>query len=257
MIFLFFCIGKYIAAGIGGRLGAKTTKGAKTKANEDVMVQGAVVIDVDKSKESETVYIAKFKHCKEWVQDVKFSPPSDKLRLAVASHDNKIYIYDVPSGKLVKCEKNNSYITHFDWSKDKNDKGWAIQVNDGSYELLFYNADEGTQIHAKAVRDREWHTWTCTLGWPVQGIWSPLDDGSDINSVHRSNHSRLLVTGDDSSNVKLFRYPAVKKDSRFHSYSGHSSHVTNVKFNATDERVFSTGGNDRSIFQWKVLTSGQ
>jgi len=33
---------------------------------------------------------------------------------------------------------------------------------------------------------------------------------------------------------------------------GHSSHVTNVRFNSSDSHVLTTGGNDRSVFQWKA-----
>jgi microtubule-associated protein-like 6 len=34
--------------------------------------------------------------------------------------------------------------------------------------------------------------------------------------------------------------------------SGHSSHVTNVKFSKDDTYLFSTGGNDNCVFQWKL-----
>jgi hypothetical protein len=34
--------------------------------------------------------------------------------------------------------------------------------------------------------------------------------------------------------------------------TGHSSHCTNVRFSADDSFLFSTGGKDRSIFQWKA-----
>jgi len=39
-----------------------------------------------------------FKHAKEWISAVKFSP-SENL-LAIGSHDNTIYIYDYPSLQL-------------------------------------------------------------------------------------------------------------------------------------------------------------
>lgn len=67
---------------------------------------------------------------------IKYSP--DESKLAVGSHDNNIYIFDVSgstyslSGKLVA---HNSFITNLDWSRD----GRFIQSNCGAYELLFFD----------------------------------------------------------------------------------------------------------------------
>lgn len=77
---------------------------------------------------------------------------------------------------------------------------------------------------ATALRDEKWASWTASLGWPVQGIWPELADGSDINSVDRSHSTisgsekppdnyYLVGTGDDMSTIKIFRYPCVKKGS--------------------------------------------
>ena len=35
--------------------------------------------------------------------------------------------------------------------------------------------------------------------------------------------------------------------------SGHSSHVTNVRWTADDKHIISTGGEDNCVFIWKVL----
>lgn len=40
--------------------------------------------------------------------------------------------------------------------------------------------------------------------------------------------------------------------SLYHSYGGHSSHVTNVSFLQDDSRLVSTGGADTSVLQWIV-----
>ena len=44
----------------------------------------------------------------------------------------------------------------------------------------------------------------------------------------------MLATGDDMSNVKLFRYPCVKKDVDFILGKGHASHVTCVRWSNDD-----------------------
>jgi WD40 repeat protein len=38
----------------------------------------------------------------------------------------------------------------------------------------------------------------------------------------------------------------------FTSFGGHSSFVTAVRFMPDDQRLLSTGGNDKCIFQWVV-----
>lgn len=32
-------------------------------------------------------------------------------------------------------------------------------------------------------RDTLWDGWSCTLGFPVMGIWQDYSDGTDINAV--------------------------------------------------------------------------
>ena len=52
--------------------------------------------------------------------------------------------------------------------------------------------------------------------------------------------------------VEVFNYPCVSKGNGFIAGKGHSSHVTNVRFQQGDEHVVTTGGNDRSVLQWKI-----
>ena len=54
--------------------------------------------------------------------------------------------------------------------------------------------------------------------------------------------------------MKLFRFPCLKKGAKFRKYVGHSSHVTNVRFNKDKTRVISIGGADHAVFQWRFLT---
>lgn len=38
-----------------------------------------------------------------------------------------------------------------------------------------------------------------------------------------------------------------------HTYSGHSSHVTNIAFLHDDSLLLSTGGVDTSVLQWRLV----
>eukprot|EP00636_Phaeomonas_parva_P008104 CAMPEP_0118868616 /NCGR_PEP_ID=MMETSP1163-20130328/12066_1 /TAXON_ID=124430 /ORGANISM="Phaeomonas parva, Strain CCMP2877" /LENGTH=2540 /DNA_ID=CAMNT_0006803335 /DNA_START=188 /DNA_END=7810 /DNA_ORIENTATION=- len=140
-----------------------------------------------------------------------------------------------------------------------------IQSNCGAYELLFWRCtpqdpakkkgpkDAKREPRAASVRDATWASWTCTLGWPVQGIWPAEADGTDINAVCRNHMYRkvpAVATADDFGTVKLFNYPCAAPGASDKTYRGHSSHVTNVRFSANDEYLLSTGGDDGCVFVW-------
>lgn len=71
------------------------------------------------------------------------------------------------------------------------------------------------------VRDEEWLTFTNPFGWHVSGppppslpkdltlagIWQRGADGTDVNAVCAAPGGGLLLTGDDSGKVRLFRFP--------------------------------------------------
>jgi len=195
------------------------------------------------------------KERKSWIQDIKFSPEGDYL--AVASHERFIDIYSVDKKfkRIFYLKGHTGAITHLDWSES----GEALHSVCNSYELLYWDMNSKSQdTHgASNFRDEDWASFTTTLGWPVQGIWEPGMDGSDINAVDRSpiEHSdgyRLLAAGDDNGKVRIFRFPSITENSQSVIGNGHSSHVTMVKFSPTGSHLYTAGGNDQCIFQWKV-----
>jgi hypothetical protein len=98
-------------------------------------------------------------------------------------------------------------------------------------------------------------------------------DGTDINSCCRSPDcscfpsatctcksiigakpgGALLASADDSGAINLLNYPAVVGDAPAIPFRGHASHVCTVRFTADGRRLISTGGSDRSSFQWRVI----
>lgn len=191
-----------------------------------------------------------------WIQELKYSP--DNSKLAVGSHDCYIDIYDVKQNYklLFQMKKHSSFITHLDWSLDSQ----YLQSNCGAYELLFWSADSGKQLTSGGtmLRDEKWASWSCVLGWPVQGIFQANWDGSDVNMVDRS-HSPLsegkdevVACADDFSQIRIYKFPCLKREQGSIVLSGHSSHVTNVKFNSEDSYLYSTGGEDQCVMQWKI-----
>ncbi|KAI1229734.1 hypothetical protein IHE44_0010921, partial [Lamprotornis superbus] len=212
---------------------------------------------------------------------VRFSP--DGTFLAIGSHDNFIYIYSVAEGgrkfsRFGRCTGHSSFITHLDWSKD----GRFIMSNSGDYEILYWDVAGGCKLLRNRFesRDREWASYTCVLGFHVfggsggswrgglgdlggfgvpltppqsSGVWPDGSDGTDINSLCRSHHERVVAVADDFCKVHLFQYPCARPKAPSHVYGGHGSHVTNVRFTHDDGHLVSLGGKDTSVFQWRVL----
>lgn len=78
--------------------------------------------------------------------------------------------------------------------------------------------------------------------------------GSDVNAVDRSPSGDLIASADDFGKVNLLRYPAIGTgptgDQKV-EYSGHSSHVTCVRwltFNQAASKVQRELGEINNIF---------
>ncbi|XP_023223869.1 echinoderm microtubule-associated protein-like 2 [Centruroides sculpturatus] len=187
------------------------------------------------------------------VSCVKFSP--DGHYLAVGSHDNHVYVYQVDEDykkyhRIGRCVGHSNLIVHIDWSEDST----YIQTTSGDHELLYWNASVCRPLTNMSIaRDVKWKTHNCTHGFFVFGIWPENLDGTDINACDRSNNCKLLVTGDDAGKIKLYTYPACQPKCLHHIYCGHSSYVTAIGFLQDDARIISLGGRDWSILQWMII----
>ena len=169
--------------------------------------------------------------------------------LAVGSNDGFVDIYDANNGyRLIgTCSGASSFITHLDFDTSSR----YIQINSGSGERLIFEIPSGHRVTTQSVIDGiVWYSWTCVLGEEVRGVWDKYQKTDDINACE-GKHG-VAVTGDDFGKVKLFRYPCVKPGSKFREYTGHSAHVTNVRFSFDERTVITTGGGDNAIFQWRL-----
>lgn len=196
------------------------------------------------------------------VIDVKFSPNNKYICSGYA--DNYIDIHTVPEFKRqFVMRKGNHPILHLDWSKkDERDQTCRyIQSNCAGYEISYWDAENGKNIPlgANTLRDEEWNTWSCTLGWPVQGIFEKDENGKEIyiNMVDRSHNTFYneyygLAVADSKSKLSIYKYPCLKSRSGRLEGKGHSRKVTNVKWDEDDTRIVTTGGSDQCVMIWKV-----
>ncbi|XP_033122529.1 echinoderm microtubule-associated protein-like 6 [Anneissia japonica] len=199
--------------------------------------------------------IAGYHHRKEEISDIKFSPGSGKY-IAVASHDNYVDIYSVMGNKRVgTCKGSSSYVTHIDWDNN----GKLLMVNSGAKEQLFFEAPRGKRqtLRNSEIEKQDWASWTCVLGHTCEGVWPAKCDVTDVNASCLSHNKQTLATADDFGFVKLFEWPAVGKLAKFKKYTGHSAHVTNVRWSADDKKLVSVGGADTAIMIWSHDAAGQ
>lgn len=163
-----------------------------------------------------------------------------------------IYIYNCPKYERQAILKgHSSFITAFDWSWDSQ----YIRSVCGAYELLFFNAKMGKHLPSGAsdTVHTEWDTHSVKLGWSVEGIYPIGQDGTHINSVAQCKTLNLLATGDDFGLVNIYRDPVRSTYHQSRSYRGHSEHVTKVAFAKDGEFLFTVGGMDQTVIQWKKL----
>ena len=84
------------------------------------------------------------------------------------------------------------------------------------FNLAFYllSFPAGKRITKKdEIESIHWSTWTCVLGEEVNGIWEKYTDTTDVNAAEANFQHGVIVTGDDFGQVKLVRFPCIKKGS--------------------------------------------
>ncbi|CAB1096047.1 unnamed protein product [Ectocarpus sp. CCAP 1310/34] len=227
--------GRLLLIGMGGSIGCERTRKDGTFLIFDVY-------------NMEILYEGR--DSRSWIRACCFSP--DGKTFAVASTDNKIYIYDSKSyGLKAKAQKHNSPLVALDFSEDSN----YVQSASEDNELLYHSVGDGLPFTVQAqLKHIKWSQYTCPFGWPVQGAWPPVaeENAATLTSLHRSHDRTLLVTADDAGNVKLFRYPTLSKQAGYKLVSGHVGGISCVRFTADDAHIVSIGKGDRAIFVWKV-----
>ena len=174
---------------------------------------------------------------------MKFSPNSKLLGVATSIN---IIVYSVPELKILKKFTARANVTHFDFSEDSS----LIQANSENKEMVVYDIEQGKKYTGE-ISDIIWETWTCPLGWSVQGINASNFMETSIYVVDRSVDQKAVAVGDKSGTIKLFKFPCPIENSSFMAYKGHSSIVNNIKFSFDGAYLISIEDKNRAIFQWK------
>ena len=86
------------------------------------------------------------------------------------------------------------------------------------------------------------------------GVFPLGADGTDVNSVDANEARTLVGVADDNGCLCVYRFPCLKNSQDCRRISGHSEHVTRVKFfkdASGNECLLTAGGMDRTYIQWR------
>jgi len=209
-------------------------------------------------KATHFIPLANAKNELEGIEFLRFSPNGDYL--AAAHGDGHCYIIAVQVGdeekitlKQWKGLVHRAAPSHLQWSRD----GKLVKCLTRDYEVAHWMLDFGKKTGEFLTKipdpDKvQWDGDPLVAGWDVRGLYQKGWDGTDLNATTLTSDSALIASGDDFGTVRLHNYPAVDPEA-CHAYGGHAEFVVGVDFLADDSYLFSVGGADMAIFQWKVV----
>ncbi|EKX32637.1 hypothetical protein GUITHDRAFT_57728, partial [Guillardia theta CCMP2712] len=140
------------------------------------------------------------------VRVVKYS--SDGLKLAVANSENLIEIYSKQdfSNYVFSTRKQlvvSGHVTNIDWSRCSS----FLQISTSNFELVFLEVDQCKVVGSKtSVRNSDWDTQHCPIGWPMVGLYSREIQDHHITSVDRS-FDDLILAGCNTNKIIMSSYP--------------------------------------------------
>lgn len=111
------------------------------------------------------------KQPKQWCEVAKYSPCENYL--AVGSHDNHLYIYEINPDTheytlFATDQRNHAWINAIDWSADSS----RIRTSSGDYEVLYFSvADKHGDAHGQQTAENYiWATNTIKYGDDRHGL---------------------------------------------------------------------------------------
>lgn len=227
--------GQLIAIGLGSG-----------KPGQEERKEGAHVI----LNEEDLTIVHEARDSKQLISDIKFSPNGESL--AMSSNDGSIYIYSAGNyAAKAKCKGHTGQVCNIDYSHD----GVFMMSNCLAGDLLFWDADKGEQQPPKLMKDVFWETNTCRYSYSSQGIYGMYDDGLECNGVCRSHAQDLVACVDNFGRLRLFNSPCVGEQACFLEGRGHGANAQNCRFACNDSYIFTTGGTDGSVIQWRMVTN--
>lgn len=111
--------------------------------------------------------IHSIKDAQHYCEVAKYSP--DETHLAIGSHDNALYIYNIDGEKyhlVAKDHRNHAWVNAIDWSSDSQ----QIRTSSGDYEVLYFDVqNKEPNVHGNP-ECKDWASNTVKYGDDRKGI---------------------------------------------------------------------------------------
>ncbi|KAL3658491.1 hypothetical protein V7S43_016623 [Phytophthora oleae] len=228
--------GKWLAVGFGG----------SADVNKNNHKDGAFAVLDGQTLE----LLHEGRDCKLSALDMTFSP--DLTLLALASADHCVYFYSTLDSFSLrfKFSKPSGRVTRLDFAADTS----MARVSSDAFELLFVSTMDGSHISSAAsAADVVWATHKCLFAWAAQGVWDMAGKPDDhVHALAKANTQEMLVAATNQGEIRVYNTPCLSRHAEQHKLHGHSLNVANVAFTCDDSRLVSIGGNDKSLFVWKI-----
>jgi WD40 repeat protein len=228
--------GSLIAIGFGG--GGRSRSKSTSKDGAFIVMNSVDNKIIHEGKDSN-----------EPIRVIKFS--NDGKFLAVGSEDSKIYIYNVKD-KYTRRSVVSSHrapVLHIDFTADSQ----FFTSVDSTNRIFNTESSSGVNVPSPAaLRDEKWATWTCPVGWPVQGFWRSQPSDSFPCCAQRSWSGMLLACGNTCGRVFLSHNPCIR-EAGFSDQFGHAGAISRIGWSAGDSYVVTIGSIDNVIMQWKCV----
>ena len=97
----------------------------------------------------------------------------------------------------------------------------------------------------------KWATNTAKFGPAVEGIFPNGVDGSFIGGIDFNEDESLIATGNKLGIINIYRNPCMRAGTMPISLRGHAGEVKRVLFHKKGEYLFSIGGKDQTLLQFR------
>ncbi|EKX41072.1 hypothetical protein GUITHDRAFT_74939, partial [Guillardia theta CCMP2712] len=170
--------------------------------------------------------------------------------MACASSDGVLHVLDTTGGyeRISSFKGHTSSITEIDWDLSSR----YLRSTSISLELFFWEVGSKSRVGKVIdIKDINWITYNCTIGWYSAGLISSTSDERDILSSDRSEDLSLLAVSRNDGRIQLLPFPCHLPDHDSVSIFAHLPAAAKVKFTCDSRRLISIGGNDDAVMVWR------